>query len=70
MKVLCPCHKDKTYNEDWEIIKEKKNDFLHADDAVGIDGEKLMRWYNASEKRDSSNIKYVEFRAWMKSCVI
>ena len=65
-QLLCePCHKDKTYNEDWEIIKEKKNDFLHADEEyLPLLGEYHVNLSIDGEKRDGkAYIKYVEFRA-------
>ena len=31
-QLLCkPCHKDKTYNEDWDLILKKKKEFIHVE---------------------------------------
>ena len=65
-QLLCePCHKDKTYNEDWEIIKQKKNDFLHVDEEyLPLLGEYHVNLSIDENKKDGkAYAKYVDFRA-------
>ena len=65
-QLLCkPCHKDKTYNEDWNIIKEKKQEFIHVKNTYLplFDENNLTISIDTSKKNGRVYAKWVEHRA-------
>ena len=65
-QLLCkPCHKDKTYNEDWDIIKEKKREFLHVEKEYLplLDEHNLTIRIDTSKRDGRAYEKLVEHRA-------
>tara|TARA_Y100001963_G_C6623812_1_gene373024 strand:- start:64 stop:756 length:693 start_codon:yes stop_codon:yes gene_type:complete len=75
-QLLCkPCHKDKTYNEDWDLIVEKKKEFFHVEhnfypllqqtmtditiDLDKKDGAAYYRYVKLIAKRDNKTIEEV-----------
>ena len=65
-QLLCkPCHKDKTYNEDWDVIKEKKREFLHVKTEYLplLDEHNLTICIDTSKRDGRAYEKMVEHRA-------